>query len=214
MFLILLIFALSSSESSRILCIHTSFAKSHVMPMQLLAKKLANRGHQITFISPFPLSKPEENYQDIKMELKGNDEKLFEEMSKKFTSGANVFKFLIELMNSMHRVSNETLQSPWMKEMMDTESFDLVITGYSMSEYLLGLADHFKCPSVVFWSGHIISSLTQMVGNPLSPDAVANPMMSKKEMSFMDRVKNLLINSFDLFVIRSYFNYRAKVIYE
>ena len=182
--------------------------------MQLLAKELANRGHEITFISPFPLSKPVKNYRDIKMELSKDDEKLFEEMSKTFTTGANVFKFLIKLMDNLHRVSNDTLQSPWMREMMEKESFDLVITGYSMSEYLLGLADHFKCPSVVFWSGHVISSLTKMVGNPLSPDSVANAMISKKQMSFMNRVGNFLVNGIDLFIIRNYFNYRSKIIYE
>ncbi|XP_070500716.1 uncharacterized protein [Chironomus tepperi] len=212
--IILLIFTITSSESSRILCIHTSFAKSHVMPMQHLAKELAARGHEITFISPFPLSKPVKNYRDFEMKLNSDDEKLSEEMRKSFTTGANVFKFLIQLMNTLHRVSNETLQSPWMRELMETESFDLVITGYSMSEYLLGLADHFKCPSVVFWSGHVISSLTKMVGNPLSPESVANAMLSKKKMNFMDRVKNMLMNALDLFVIRNYFNYRSKIIYE
>ncbi|CAG9797601.1 unnamed protein product [Chironomus riparius] len=213
-FIVLLIFATSSSESSKVLCIHTSFAKSHVMPMQLLAKELANRGHEITFISPFPLSEKVNNYRDVKIEISDRDAQLFEELSKKFTAGANIFKFAIELMNSLHRVSNDTLQSSWMREMMATENFDLVLSGYSMSEYQLGLADHFKCPSIVFWSGHVISSLTKMVGNPLSPEAVPNPMMSRKEMSFIGRVKNLLLNGLDLFVIRSYFNYRSKIIYD
>lgn len=52
-------------DSAKILSIHPSPSRSHVIIMQSLLKGLAAKGHEVTLISSFPLSKPMKNYRDI-----------------------------------------------------------------------------------------------------------------------------------------------------
>jgi UDP:flavonoid glycosyltransferase YjiC (YdhE family) len=210
----ILVLTFAYGECSKILFIHTSFSRSHVLPMQVLAKALAKRGHEITFVSGFPFEKPIENYRDIKMHLSDEDSQEIEDMGKN-PEAKNFFTLLGFFARMFYKVGNETLQSADVRKLMDEEQFDLVFTGYFMTEYLLGLATHFDCPSIVFFSGNVMSPLHKMVGNPLSPTGAPHAMLKSKEINtFALRLKNFLMHGFDLLVMRPYFNYRARQIYE
>jgi hypothetical protein len=37
--------------------------------MEVLTKELAEREHQVTMVSPFPLKKPVKNYRDVKVSV-------------------------------------------------------------------------------------------------------------------------------------------------
>jgi len=58
---------LGGSECSRILIAYPTITVSHVLPLQSLAKALVTKGHHITFLSPVALSKPINNYREIKL---------------------------------------------------------------------------------------------------------------------------------------------------
>ncbi|KAG5674908.1 hypothetical protein PVAND_004853 [Polypedilum vanderplanki] len=185
--------------------------------MQVLAKALAKRGHEITFISGFPFDKPIENYRDIKIKLSDEDSREMEEMTKSMggNPGSKSFFQLLGFFSRMfYKIGNDTLQSADVKKLMAEEQFDLVIAGYFMTEYLLGLATHFNCPSIVFFSGNLVSSLHKMVGNPLSPAGAPHGMLKSKEINtFKLRLQNFLLHGLDLLIFRPYFNYRARQIY-
>lgn len=59
----------TSIESARILLVHPSPSKSHLIVSKALMKELASRGHDVTVISSFPLEKPMKNYRDIYVPL-------------------------------------------------------------------------------------------------------------------------------------------------
>ncbi len=74
----------------------------------------------------------------------------------------------------IYNTGNLTLNMPEMKKLMREEKFDLLIVGFFMTEFCLGLGDHFKVPTIVFSPAGLFSTLSNMVGNPLSPDGIEN----------------------------------------
>lgn len=52
-------------KCSKILVVYPCPSKSHLVNGKVLFKSLAERGHNVTVISSFPLENPLENYRDI-----------------------------------------------------------------------------------------------------------------------------------------------------
>lgn len=65
-------------HSARILAAILYPAKSHFVMYRTLLTALAEKGHEVTVISHFPLNSPVENYEDLSVQ--GTD--LFKEMAK------------------------------------------------------------------------------------------------------------------------------------
>jgi len=59
----------SFTECSRILCLFPSPSRSHVIIATALLQELAEKGHEVTMLSPFPLDTPIKNYRDINAPL-------------------------------------------------------------------------------------------------------------------------------------------------
>lgn len=212
---IFLLAMLASCESSKILFMHPSFSKSHVSPLQILAKELAKKGHEITFVTMYPLDKPVKNYRDIKIEVNEEESKFYADIGKAMTAGENIFKMMPTLDKAIFHYGNKILQSEAIKNLMNNGKFDLVVAGYFMNDYLLGFADHFKCPSIIFFSGPHVSSLNAMVGNPISPEGTPHGLMQASNINgFLPRVQNLLMYTVDFILFRTFFYYRARSVYK
>lgn len=56
-------------KCSRILVVYPCPSQSHLVNGKVLFKALAERGHNVTVISNFPLDSPMENYRDIYIPL-------------------------------------------------------------------------------------------------------------------------------------------------
>jgi glucuronosyltransferase len=71
--LLLSIFVAHEAHGARILAIFPLPAKSHFAVSSALLKELANRGHQVTVLSPFPEKSPIPNYTDIEIKATRDD---------------------------------------------------------------------------------------------------------------------------------------------
>lgn len=212
---ILVVLLIAGSECSKILYIHPSLSRSHVIPSQVLAKLLAQKGHEVTFVSPYPQNKPIKNFRDIKLEANEEETNILNEMQKSMSESKISFSIMSKGMMMMQNFGNDTLQSPEIKKLMKNEKFDLLIVGYVMNEYLLGLADHFKCPSIVFFPAFPMASLDKMVGNPLSPEGSPHILANLRSLgSFKERLVNFLFNFMDLMLIKNFFDYQAKTVFK
>lgn len=140
---------LSTSESSRILFLYPTPGASHLLPLHTLSMALAERGHDITFVSTFPLGKKVKNYRDIVVPFNKADLEFLKEVAQD-PSGKGVVYIFPRLTSLIYRIGNDTLQNKDVRKLMEEESFDLIIVGYFLNEFLFGMADHFKCPSIVF----------------------------------------------------------------
>lgn len=78
-----------------------------------------------------------------------------------------------------------------MKRLMKEEKFDLLIVGYfAMTESMLGLADHFKCPSILFSPTAAFTIMNQAMGNPLAASGTPHLMFPTNKMDFFGHFKS------------------------
>lgn len=133
------------------------------------------------------------------------------------SSSGSTLKFMETLPKLIRHAGDSgesALNNPKVKKMMAEESFDLVIVGFFMQNFLLGVADHFKCPSIVLSSGGPMTVTNVLVGNPLAVSGVPNIMLQYKEpMKFFQRVKNFLIYTIE-YGITQYTEMVSKQYYE
>lgn len=210
---IIAISIIASSECSRVLFLHPTFSHSHVLPLQVLAKILAIHGHEVTFVSLHPLDRPLNNYRDIKVEMSQEDKKLCDSIGMAMAERKHDFILISLAVKFILSVGNETLNSPAFRKLMETEQFDLLIIGYFFNDFYIGIADHFKCPSIVFFSGSFFPTLLNLVGNPLVPEAVQHPMINGRELTFLMRVLNYMLTVSDRFFSNVYFRPKSKALY-
>lgn len=205
---------IGSCECSKILIINPTISKSHLIPLQELAKVLAGRGHEVTFVSVFPMNENIPNLEDIGIKIKKKDSEVLETVLKQISTGQASFSVIMTMPKFLSKIGNDTIQSSELKTLMDTRKFDLIIMGYFMNEFLLGLADHFKCPSIIFFSGNHNSPLSKIVGNPISLDGAPLAMLNTKEMRFVDRVKNVIFYVIETVLFANYYQFYSKAVYE
>lgn len=119
-------------------------------------------------------------------------------------SSGSVMK-LMENLPKMLRLTGEigeaALLDKKFQKIMAEESFDLVIVGFFMQNFLLGVADHFKCPSIILNPVGAITAVNTLIGNPLGVSGVPSMMLQYKEpMTFFQRVKNFLVFSIEFMI--------------
>lgn len=132
----------SQVESARILGIFPYPSKSHVILGQPIFVELAKRGHEVVFISPFPLKNPPKGYKDIVLTEKGLFEVYEEEMKAVFEMiEQNPITMFSEMFNNTAKTTEFTIIDKAVQELLNskTEKFDLVFIDTLMNEALLGL---------------------------------------------------------------------------
>lgn len=200
-------------ESSKILMIHSSSSRSHVIPLQSLANILLDRGHEVTFVSMFPQKKNIKNYREIGIV---SDEKE-KEFIKQFLDNPGFKAHLNSVMNMPRIIAsngNKTLQAKEVQKLMKEEKFDLVIVGFFFNEYLLGLGDVFKCPTIIFNSFGLVSNVKEMTGNPLGIPAAQHVGFMTGESGFFQRLATFLIYTLEMIITKFTFTKHAKEVYE
>lgn len=74
---------------------------------------------------------------------------------------------LPRVMNMLTRQSVEVLQNEFVQQLLRSDQhFDLFVLGYTFNEPLLGIAGHFRCPSVVISPTPALKTIRDLVGNP------------------------------------------------
>jgi glucuronosyltransferase len=66
-------FVAHEAHGAKILGVFPLPGKSHFIVSSALMKELANRGHQVTVLSPFPEKSPIPNYTDIDISITRDD---------------------------------------------------------------------------------------------------------------------------------------------
>ncbi|XP_029726333.2 UDP-glycosyltransferase UGT5-like [Aedes albopictus] len=193
--LLLLLQQPNGVDSAKILCLFPTGSKSHVLGTQALLKNLAQRGHEVTMVSAFPLSKPVKNYRDVYVPM----EDAFGPIMAGFMKGGsrNLFKMMPLVVKASLDNSNLTINSPQFQQLVQEEKFDLAIVGFFMNDFIVGVRSWLNCPTIMYCSAGF-TSMTNVVGNPLEISAVPHILLGNKNpMGFVDRVKNTIIYTVD-----------------
>lgn len=204
---------IASVQSSRILVVYPSISKSHIIPLQVLSVDMADEGHNLTFVTTYPLGKKVKNYREILIPFEEADKEFLAKVVSGEGSGS-LLSTIAPVLTLSERVMNDALKSKDVKKLMDDESFDLVIVGFSfLSDALFGIGDHFKCPSILFSPAGIMGLFNQITGNPFAVDGAPHLILSDKRMGFVGRLKTFFATGLEL-VMTEYWKYRSRQIYE
>ncbi|KAG5670550.1 hypothetical protein PVAND_000804 [Polypedilum vanderplanki] len=199
-------------ESAKILIVFSTISKSHVMPLEVVAKLLAERNHEVTFFTPFPSGKAIKNLREVQIPFDEKDKEFLNQIAKN-PEDSSMFTMMKEMPKLITKTGNTTLQLPEMRRIMKEEKFDLLINGYFMTEFILGLGDHFKVPTIVFSPAGALGNIHRMLGNPLSPSGAPHVLAQSVEFNFVGRIKNFFMNIIDVLVMRQIANYIGKEVY-
>lgn len=202
---------LENISASRILFLFPTPSKSHVIVAHGLSKALSEKGHDVTVVSPFPLSKPIKNHREIKLNLNPEFDQILSQMVKVNQSR---FKLMLQFLDTIKGMTNDMLDLPEFKKLMAEENFDLVVIGIFMNNFLLGFGEHFNCPTMILSVNVAMTQTNILFGNPLSVATVPHILSGfSTPMNFFERVKSFLWNGSD-FLLEAYFYRWQKKLYE
>lgn len=123
---------------------------------------------------------------------------LFLDAFQKFVDNSGDIWYSIKGMQTLLDIGVEyvkaILEMPEMVDLMN-EEFDLLIYEGAFADIFLGLAAHFKCPTVIINSFEPIKTFNDLVGNPSPESYVPSIFIGYKgSMTFPRRVLSFLAN--------------------
>lgn len=181
-----------AAHGAKILGFFATMSRSHFIVEEPVMRELAKRGHQVTVVSTFKQTgEPLENYRYIEIsEL--NDTPAFEETRLAATTGSSVSLLKrYDLMETLCRLSVDLMNHKKFLPLKN-ETFDLLVLGWMMNDYALGLSAHFKCPSVVISPNANFYLMRKFAGNPNSASTIPSVFVNYvTPMTFFDRLQNV-----------------------
>ncbi|KAJ9601563.1 hypothetical protein L9F63_000306, partial [Diploptera punctata] len=188
---------IKEGEGARILGLFPLPATSHMIATSTLVKELANRGHDVTVITPFKPEKPIPNYKVIPLTLYTVDD------LRRMAGGnetVNPFEGIeityIERILMMWgfgaALCNLYLAEESVQHFMNSnEQFDVIILEAFFTDCFLGFAHKFKAPVIQISAFGGTENLGNLVGNPSPYSYVPDPFQEfGDKMSFSERLAN------------------------
>lgn len=223
---IILVFA-RYTECARILGLFPHIGKSHYMVFQPLLRALADRGHDVTTVSFFPLENPPPNYKDVSLEgvadlgLELLDLSLFEfaPVYMKIPVFSVFLKAKVEI-NMLGEIGlgvcEQLVKLPNLAEVMKKE-YDLIITENFVSDCMMGLLHVYgnKAPVIGLSSSIFMAWVHDKYGvndNPSYVPVITCPYSTK--MNFLQRLGNFVVNVYSKYWFQEYMQKEEKAIIE
>ncbi|XP_050311787.1 UDP-glucosyltransferase 2-like [Anthonomus grandis grandis] len=167
MYLLVLFTFCYSCHAANILVYYPTPFYSHQVTYRPLYRELANRGHQLTLITPNP-TEPHPNITQIDVGAVYkflNDNKFYELVS----SGEQSFGNIVQFFRLMTRAIDMELNHPEVRRLIrGNERYDLVLAEYLVTAGT-AFAHKFQCPMIALSSMDTTSVNHQLLGNPAHP---------------------------------------------
>lgn len=213
----LLLIQIKCSHGARILGFFGAPIRSHFITYEPLMRELAKRGHDVTVVSSFSQhGRPLNNYRNIEISdfINGT---FFNSFASAAVQSADEKSSLFKLFHMIRNMAGESknlLKHPKFLSLKN-EHFDLVIIGWFINEYVIGLSGHFHCPSIVITPNKNIYPIRLFSGNPSSVSTIPSVMIEvNPKMEFVDRVINLFAYIAEFFMFEFVFHWYAMPYYK
>ncbi|XP_069966088.1 UDP-glycosyltransferase UGT5 isoform X3 [Bactrocera oleae] len=186
--------------SARILGFFPSVSPSHLFIHCAVADALADAGHNVTVLSsttnPYKLAK----YNYIQLDLPLFPKKFLQRLVIKEQPLITRYPYFIK---EVTQLANQSFTNPRLRQFLATHgegSFDLLILGYFMNDFHLGLGAHFKVPIVVSFMVQPIFAVHNLVKNPIESAYVPTLFCERKQpLDFWGRVQNFVVALFETY---------------
>lgn len=220
---ILLLAIVGAAQGANILGVFTSLSPSHLIIQMSMVKVLAEEGHNVTVVTALKPVVTHKSIHVVQVPLSAEDERAMSATIAGMASRDNSNMLL-----SMHRTlgqmkfmlgkMQDVLADQRVRDLYENgdNHFDLVIFGYFLNNYQLGLAHKLKAPSVLAVSMQPGEIFDNMFGNPHVYSFVPTMNLAIEKgsvMTFSQRVKNLIMgHAFELFF--KYIEYDSAKVYK
>lgn len=144
------------------------------------------------------------NYRYIQLEMSADSQLLWHDIKGSLmrSASANHNESFVggvsKMLNVLRRINVETYSHPRLQQLRDSDnSFDLLVMGWFMNDYQVGLAAQFRCPVAIVSPLPSIGALRAFVGNPSHPSFEPTPMLSMPvdgTMTFYQRSINVALS--------------------
>ncbi|XP_031616834.1 UDP-glucuronosyltransferase 2B33-like [Contarinia nasturtii] len=200
-------------NGANILACLSSASKSHHIMETTILEELANRGHNVTVLSTFTRKKIlPETYHHIYIQI--SDEEEWSTMRRNALNNVtkndlNVFKGLPKILQITFQRSNLLMKHEAIQNLIKSDQhFDLFILDYNINDMMLGLAGHFRIPSVILSTSPPMKMLRDMIGNPaaISSAPIFRHDGKTKKMGFRERLDLFIAYTIEYFIM-TYINY-------
>lgn len=192
-----------SSEGYRILAVFPHTGKSHHIMFEPLLRTLAEKGHELSVVSHYPLENPPPTYRDVSvagsMHLNVHicdfDDFLF------LSGVGSVLRHIMatyELFDLGNLNCNAMTSHKNVKDLMiGNQTFDVIITEQFNSDCSFGLIKKFKAP-VIGIATHVPMPWTrERFGIPDNPSYMPSHFLKHlRSPTFFDTVESLLVNTY------------------
>ncbi|KAH8241102.1 hypothetical protein KR026_012171, partial [Drosophila bipectinata] len=193
--ILLLAILVASSNGANILGLFSSHSPSHLIIHMSVAKTLAEAGHNVTVVSMLPPKVTHKDIHVIVIPVTDEQEQIIENQMSEMASQRNsIISTLNRLMNGMDVMIEsqaDLLSHPRFQQIYDTK-FDLMILGYFLNEFQLGVAAKLKVPVIIDWMSAPMLAIDQFTGNPTEVSYVPNiGTTTTHPMGLLKRAENL-----------------------
>ncbi|XP_060654614.1 UDP-glycosyltransferase UGT5-like [Drosophila nasuta] len=199
--LFVLAFVATPVWSANILALFSTFSPSHLIVHMSMMKTLADQGHNLTIVTTLkPKIAPHENMTFIhapasEERLKGMNEYM-EKSSKEKLHMVQAMINSLTNSGSMLGIGYDFVVDPKVKAIYENPQvkYDLLILGYLMNEFQLGIAAKLDVPAIISWVGVPFTFVDDSVGNIYDPSYVPSITMAadpeNPTHSFSWRIRN------------------------
>lgn len=198
---LLILFFNEPVQSAKILGVFPYPSRSHSILGQALFTELAKRGHDVTYLSPYPFkSSPPKNYRDIAITSQGLFDSFQEELDASFDdTNASMFELLKFWFDNIARMQEFTLSDPAVQKLLHSnEKFDICVVEFLMNESLLGFGAQFDCKIVAMSTIGQVKYINDMLHSPMPLSVTPHPFLKFTDrMSFSQRMENVISNAIE-----------------
>ena len=183
--------------SANILVLYPGSGKSHKISVMPIVEELAERGHRITIVSPYPTSTKSKNIKDIFLPDAAEyiNNMVFERFEAQKENPLKQLALLLQELESMVRVGYESMmKNAEFLQILEDRQIDVIIQDGLMSEYCRVISHHLQVPFIAHYSMAVPSSmdLSQM-GTSTDYAIIPNGIgIFTNEMTFFQRVLNTI----------------------
>ncbi|KAM3962159.1 UDP-glycosyltransferase UGT5-like [Aphomia sociella] len=195
----------------KILVIFPFPSKSHSILGDNLVKPLLQAGHEVTYITPFPIKYPHKNLKQVDVRenievMKGSPLNIKTILDNKITFTNPILKFILT-----SSLFDKTIKNPNVTKLFSdiSQKFDAVIVEFFFNDLFSGLATLYDCPfiwlSTVEPNWNILSLIDEATNPSYVPDIMSNVV---PPFSFKERASELFVqlvgSAFDIFYWNGY----------
>ncbi|XP_058832649.1 UDP-glycosyltransferase UGT5-like isoform X2 [Topomyia yanbarensis] len=199
-----------STESSRILGVFAFPGRSHWMMIDAILNELLDRGHQVTSISNYPLSREHENYTEIRIAPIYD----FWKKSVKVDSLYDLTEISIHrmLVDFLYSLGLETAQYGFTREnvknftLNDHSKFDLILAEQFYQEAYLMFAHKYQAPIVTIGTFGFAQYMGPMMGMMNMWSHVPHEFLPYTDkMTLTQRTYNSMVSLYELLLRAVYY---------